>query len=759
VTDFDPETDAVGTTNTQLSFFDGDVNSYKIDPNITVIDGIYYLAIGGNYIYSSNNYLGPYQRFPTNFAPAPQKFGAINSNITNWVEGPELIVDGDSVRIFADQAEGNGLVFRSAVKGDYFNWSDVTKTHAQFKMRHGSILVNEKVTSQVDAESDGSPKFSSKITIKAVHGDDSEVPLTCFMKNSFQLQYENNQTNQIQFVAYDDGSPSFQMISNEATISFNNDLYIIKNIEQEMTGSSLYTVTAMQYVNSEINRVFQRNIKNGTLTYTINDVLDFFLNDKNANPFGFSYHVFGDFDKQQIENLGGCSGKDMISKIVETWPGTIVYPNKKRVDVYSADSFKKNYGRRLVYIYNTSNIKLTEDSTGIVNQVKCIGATIDNSGTADSNDNSHLSQTVTQQVIQSGTDHTADFQADAKKYLGVPYVWGGAGGSRGGNPFSGMDCSSYVSQVYKDFGINIPAYTVAMESSFREIPYSEVKPGDVGFYGPHGATHHICLMLDHNTMIYEPEPGESCKTAPVNSYAPSWYGRNDAMQAKINTKKDEVVDNLHLNYVDNYSGSTADTGTAQYYFQPFIISDQNSIDQWGLHPGADVQDDRFKDANSMKAYARKQLVTDPTITVEVTEDGNRMPIPGEVRPLTIPNRKILLGEENTQSSYNTEVTTVAYIWYPFDKTQGVDVTYDNLQASILHARTAMNSDLRRIEQLANAALDRMPQVFYTTEDPSANQTTRNGAIWINPIHSEEVNHNGGSTDKSDSGNTTHSAAT
>ncbi|MCM1235147.1 MAG: phage tail protein [Ruminococcus flavefaciens] len=735
VTDFDPSNETIGKKNTQVSFYDGALtNSYRIDPDITLIDGVYFLTLGGNYLFSSNNYLGPYQKFPTNFAPTPQKYSSNDSNISGWVEGPQLFEDGDSVRLYADQTDGNGLVFRSAVKGDMFNWSDTTKTHAQFKMRHGSILVNEKVSAQVPVEVDDAPKFDSKVLIQGTHTD-QWVPLTCFMRNSFQVQYENNQTNQLQFVAYDDGSPSFTLVSNEATIIFNGNLYIIKNVEQDMTGSNLFTVTALQYVNSEISRVFQRNIKSGTLTYTVDAVLDFFLNDKIANPFGFSYHVFGDFDKQQIENLGGCSGKDMISKITETWPGTIVYPNGKRLDVYSIDAFKKDYGRRIVYTYNTSNIKLVEDSTGIINQVKCIGATVTTDTTNDtSEDTGGISVQDGYVQMESGADHTAEFQADAKKYLGVPYVWGGAGGARGGNPFSGMDCSSYVSQVYKDFGINIPAQTVAMESSFREIPYSEAKAGDVGFYGPHGGTHHICLLLDHNTMIYEPEPGQSCKTALVSSYAPSWYGRNDAMQSKINTKKVEMAPTETVTITDSYSSSSDSSSTTeQYYFQPFIISDQQSIDNWGLHPGSDIQDDRFKDPEAMKKYGMKQLVPDPTITVEIVGDDNSMPIPGEIRTLTIPDKKVLMGETDTQSAYNTTVTAVGYTWYPFDANQVTDVTYDNLQASILHARTAMSSDLRRIEQLANAALDRMPQVFYANQDPSANQAVKNGAIWVKPI--------------------------
>lgn len=127
------------------------------------------------------------------------------------------------------------------------------------------------------------------------------------------------------------------------------------------------------------------------------------------------------------------------------------------------------------------------------------------------------------------SDGAKKLQDAARKYLGVPYVWGGAGGARGGNPYSGMDCSSFVSQVYKDLGISIPAYTVDMESYGHQISRSEVQAGDMGFYGNHGASYHITLALDNKRMIYEPAPGQSCMEQDIDAYPPNWWIRNDDM--------------------------------------------------------------------------------------------------------------------------------------------------------------------------------------------------------------------------------------
>ena len=734
VTSFDPKTDAVGSNNSQVQFLNADdINPYKVDPDIAVIDGVYYLSLAGNYVYSSNDYLGTFQRFPVNFAPTPVSYGDTPSNLANWLSGPQMFIDADSLRLFADQPSGNGLVFRSATINDPFDWSGISKTHAHFKMRHGSILVNESINAETDEEVDDTPKFDDRMTIQGATSN-QPVALTCFMKNSLQYQYEDNQTNEIQFVAYDDGSPSFPFITNESLITFNNDLFIIKNIEEDDEGVGLYTVTATQYCNSEINRVRQRNVRSGTLTYSVEDVLNFFLNDKTANPFGFSYQIFGDFDKQQIENLGACSGKDMVSKIIETWPGTIIYPHQKTLNVYAPGSFAKNYQRRIVYKYNSSDMKLIEDSTNIVNQVLCIGATkSDDTDTTGATDTGSLDVTHPTSTIVTGQDNTSTFQADAKKYLGVPYVWGGHNKA---NPWAGMDCSGYVSQVYHDFGIEIPAYTVSMESDFHQISRSEVKAGDVGFYGAHGSTYHIALMLDNSTMIYEPAPGQNCKTQSIDSYCPDWFGRNDQMQAKINTKKTEVIEDEHITYHDNFSsGSTTTDATEQYYFQPFIVQDDHSIQQWGLHPGEDISDERFKDPNAMKNYALKQMSTDPTISVEVVMDDNTQPIPGEQAYLTIPERgtEITGSNQTTQSAYNTTVTVVGFTWYPFDKAQGTDITYDNLQASILHASTIQESEL---EKLADRMFDRMPQIYYSKADPSAHNQVSNGAIWVRPAEDD-----------------------
>lgn len=121
-------------------------------------------------------------------------------------------------------------------------------------------------------------------------------------------------------------------------------------------------------------------------------------------------------------------------------------------------------------------------------------------------------------------------QDAARKYLGVPYVWGG-NRPIGSSPRAGMDCSSFVAQVYKDMGISVPPYavTTSLEPMGHQISRSEVQTGDMGFYGSHGGSTHVTLALDNKKMIYEPAPGQSCMEQDINAFPPDWWIRNDQM--------------------------------------------------------------------------------------------------------------------------------------------------------------------------------------------------------------------------------------
>jgi hypothetical protein len=234
-----------------------------------------------------------------------------------------------------------------------------------------------------------------------------------------------------------------------------------------------------------------------------------------------------------------------------------------------------------------------------------------------------------------------------------------------------MDCSSFVSQVYKDFGINIPAFTVAMEPYGHEISRDQVQTGDMGFYGPHGASHHICMALDKNTMIYEPQPGEVCKTEPISYYPPTWWERNDDM-AKVVGGSSQTVDSAEITNTDSQS---------TYYFAPFYFVDEESRKRWGLYEGDDITSDKITDKEQMKAYAETQFKPNPDVSLELTSTGDA--IPGD-----------LVRVEIKPANYATQTGVVGIVSYPDSAANKTTVTLNSNLQTILDYQRGQQVELK-----------------------------------------------------------------
>lgn len=343
---------------------------------------------------------------------------------------------------------------------------------------------------------------NNKLIVKGLHSAYVE-PLRCVLTNTFNINLEKNSQWQLSFTAYDDGSVAFNMLSVESSVWWDNQEYIIKQFQPDYSnGITTFQVTAI-HVAYEVSRIRQRETKTGTLTYTVNDVLSFYL--KN-NTLGFTWEVIGNFDKQQITDLGNGSGKDMLDKIISTWPDVVFYPDNKNIRIYQHASIAKNLGNRIDYLHDTPELKLSYDSTNIVNQVMAYGKQKDN----------------------------------------------------------------------------------------------------------------------------------------------------------------------------------ASSDKAEYYFPPFMVTDETSVSQWGLHPGEDVSDERFTDANTMKEYALSQLSPQPTLSIEATETTNEVPTLCEIRRL-----------ENRKDEFVTEVEVVAYTYYPLDKSQATSITLNNRAKTILNYQSSRQKGLEK----------------------------------------------------------------
>lgn len=110
----------------------------------------------------------------------------------------------------------------------------------------------------------------------------------------------------------------------------------------------------------------------------------------------------------------------------------------------------------------------------------------------------------------------------AMSQIGVPYSWGGgnaAGKSNGidsGSGTVGFDCSGLVLYAFAGVGIKLPHYSGSQYDMGRKIPTSQMRRGDVLFWGP-GGSQHVAIYLGNNQMLEAPYTGSTVKVSPVRT--------------------------------------------------------------------------------------------------------------------------------------------------------------------------------------------------------------------------------------------------
>ena len=103
----------------------------------------------------------------------------------------------------------------------------------------------------------------------------------------------------------------------------------------------------------------------------------------------------------------------------------------------------------------------------------------------------------------------------AMRYLGTPYVWGGA------SP-SGFDCSGFVMYVYGQMGVSLPHSSYAQYGYGSPVSMSQLQPGDLVFFDGLG---HVGIYVGGGSFIHAPHTGDVVKISSLTGwYASTFVG-------------------------------------------------------------------------------------------------------------------------------------------------------------------------------------------------------------------------------------------
>ncbi|HZH20404.1 MAG TPA: transglycosylase SLT domain-containing protein [Geodermatophilus sp.] len=106
---------------------------------------------------------------------------------------------------------------------------------------------------------------------------------------------------------------------------------------------------------------------------------------------------------------------------------------------------------------------------------------------------------------------------EARKYLGVPYLWGGT------DPAKGLDCSGFTKLVYGNLGIELPRTSSQQATAGTAVAsLADARPGDLVFFDHDGSRpgiDHVGIYVGDGKMIAAPQAGEVVKVQDVGDPA------------------------------------------------------------------------------------------------------------------------------------------------------------------------------------------------------------------------------------------------
>ena len=118
----------------------------------------------------------------------------------------------------------------------------------------------------------------------------------------------------------------------------------------------------------------------------------------------------------------------------------------------------------------------------------------------------------------------ADFIAEVERFIGTPYVWGGA------SP-KGFDCSGLVEYALKQVGVKDPPRTSEEQWAWvKHITRSQLQPGDLVFYAGSDGTNsqpgHVAIYVGDGDVVQAPHTGADVDKISLQDMGPAaGYGR------------------------------------------------------------------------------------------------------------------------------------------------------------------------------------------------------------------------------------------
>jgi cell wall-associated NlpC family hydrolase len=167
----------------------------------------------------------------------------------------------------------------------------------------------------------------------------------------------------------------------------------------------------------------------------------------------------------------------------EAGPGATVVARTAVLHLNSGRAIVLSYGTRLPVLRIDAGVAVVRSPDG--------NGTIDNAALAPS-------------LHPSGTS----IVAQAKRFLGLRYLWGGLSAW-------GFDCSGLVWDVFRMHGMTVPRDADPQFRHGTPVSRGALRPGDLVFYGTQRYVHHVAIYAGNGLMVEAPDSAHSVRVVPM----------------------------------------------------------------------------------------------------------------------------------------------------------------------------------------------------------------------------------------------------
>lgn len=194
------------------------------------------------------------------------------------------------------------------------------------------------------------------------------------------------------------------------------------------------------------------------------------------------------------------------------------------------------------------------------------------------------------------------------------------------------------------------------------------------------------INLSFKYLNNTPEFKTSIDTTELQNIA-KCYGKTKEKE-EDNTSSDSGSD-LSDTDVDTTDIATKDASAdddTEYYFEPFIVRDEESIKEWGERPGPPIIDERFTDPEAMRQYALATMKSEPEVQMSLSYTGDE--------PLSLGNMVYaIIKPENFETWVTvTAVKTNALSWH-----SDPEISLNNKPQNLVDYEVALQKSIQLVK--------------------------------------------------------------